>query len=361
MSLRQRVLGKFQLLLAVVTGLIQLPTVLWACSTTHSWLPALFAVGVSLPYVLQLKVPWASPAARLPTYSALGWWTACLAFDLLLLPVHWAVRAGAPASWAWGLAGLASVALGVDAVMGRPRVRRRVVRIPGLPDALRGYRVGQLSDIHCGPHASERSVVRWVNRLNALKLDLVTVTGDLIAHGDSHLEAVSRALGGLRARDGAWVSLGNHDYFGDVERLVRLLREKGITVLRNEGRVIVRRDAQLFVAGVDDTWTHRDDLDRALASRPPNAPVVLLAHDPDLWPQATRQGVDLTLSGHTHGGQLGIPGSRLSLARFVSRWTAGLYRNENSWLYVNRGAGTTGPPIRVGAPPELAVITLERG
>ncbi|WP_224249864.1 metallophosphoesterase [Hyalangium gracile] len=112
---------------------------------------------------------------------------------------------------------------------------------------------------------------------------------------------------------------------------------------------------------MDDTWTSRHDLGRALRDRPEGVPTVLLAHDPNLFPEAQARDVELTLSGHTHGGQLAVPGvRRLSLARFVSRWTAGLYRQGRSWLYVNRSVGTTGPPARLGAPPELKVITLRR-
>ena len=130
-------------------------------------------------------------------------------------------------------------------------------------------------------------------------------------------------------------------------------------MLRNEGVVVERGGAQLYVAGVDDTWTARHDVARALASRPAGAPAVLLAHDPNLFPDAVARDVELTLSGHTHGGQLAVPGlSGLSLARFITRFTAGMYRRGRSWLYVNRGAGTTGPPIRLGAPAELAVLTL---
>jgi hypothetical protein len=130
-------------------------------------------------------------------------------------------------------------------------------------------------------------------------------------------------------------------------------------VLRNRGVVVERDGAQLYVAGVDDTWTKRNDVGRALADRPAGAPTVLLAHDPNLFPEAIERDVELTLSGHTHGGQLAFPGvRRLSLARFITEFTAGLYRRGRSWLYVNRGAGTTGPPVRLGAPAELAVLTL---
>jgi predicted MPP superfamily phosphohydrolase len=140
---------------------------------------------------------------------------------------------------------------------------------------------------------------------------------------------------------------------------VRALSDAGLTVLRNRGVVVERQGARLYVAGVDDTWTDRDDVARALADRPAGAPTVLLAHDPNLFPEAIARDVELTLSGHTHGGQLQFPGvRRWSLARFITEFTAGLYRRGRSWLYVNRGAGTTGPPVRLGAPAELAVLTL---
>ena len=143
--------------------------------------------------------------------------------------------------------------------------------------------------------------------------------------------------------------------------LVRELERNGLTVLRNRGVVLQRGAGRLYVAGVDDTWTSRHDLRRALADRPEGVPTVLLAHDPNLFPQIVERGVELTLSGHTHGGQLAVPGvRRLSLARFISPWTLGLYQRGRSWLYVNRGAGTTGPPVRLGAPAELSVITLRR-
>ncbi len=361
MSSRTRLRGRFHLLAALVVTLVQLPAVLWLCWVTRTPLPAAVAVLISVPYLRQLHSPWHTTAPALSTYLALGWWSACAMFDLLMAPAALAVRAGMPMSATWGLAGTIALVLGADAVLGRPRLRRRVVRVEGLPPALDGYRIGQISDVHCGPHVSEERVSSWVSRLNALDLDLVTVTGDLITHGSSHVEAVARALGGLRAKDGAFACMGNHDYFTDGEHLVRALERGGLTVLRNRGVVVRRGDARLYVAGVDDTWTSRDDVERALAKRPEGVPTVLLAHDPDLFPQAQTHGVELTLSGHTHGGQLGVPGvRRLSLARFITRWTAGLYREGRSWLYVNRGVGTTGPPARLGAPPELAVITLRR-
>jgi hypothetical protein len=361
MSRRTRLRGRFQLLAALLVTVVQLPTVVVLSWLTRTPVPAAFALLVSSPYLRKLQSPWHATAPALSTYLALGWWASCLVFDLLMLPTWLAVRAGMPMGPTWGLAGAIALVLGVDAVLGRPRLRRRVVRVAGLPPELDGYRIGQISDVHCGPHVSEDRVSSWVARLNRLELDLVAITGDLITHGSSHVEAVARALGALRAKDGAYACMGNHDYFTDGEYLIRTLERRGLTVLRNRGVVVERGSARLYVAGVDDTWTSRHDVDRALAQRPEGAPTVLLAHDPDLFPQAQARDVDLTLSGHTHGGQLGVPGVRhLSLARLITRWTAGLYRQGRSWLYVNRGVGTTGPPVRLGAPPELAVITLRR-
>jgi len=357
----RRLRSRFSLVAtALVTG-VQLPAVLWLCGLTHTPVPALLAVLVSYPYLRQLQTPWQTTPRVLSTYLALGWWSACAVFDVLMIPAALAVRAGVPPLASWSLAGTVALVMGADAVSGRPRLRRRVVRVPDLPPELEGYRIGHLSDVHCGPHVPAERVASWVERLNALELDLMTVTGDLITHGSSYVDAVARALGGLRAKDGVYACMGNHDYFTDGEHLVRQLERNGLTVLRNAGRVLSRGEARLYVAGVDDTWTSRHDVDQALAARPEGVPTVLLAHDPDLFPEAQAHEVELTLSGHTHGGQLGVPGvPRLSLGRFVTVWVAGMYRKGRSWLYVNRGAGTTGPPARLGAPPELAVITLRR-
>lgn len=239
-----------------------------------------------------------------------------------------------------------------------PIVTRTELRVRGLPVGLDGYTIVQLSDLHVGGLLPKARADRWVERASALGANLAVVTGDLVAHGDAFIDVVGEVLAGLRAPDGVYACLGNHDYFCDAERLVRVLSSSGVRVLRNEGTVV---PGDLYLAGVDDTWSRRADLDRALAGRPSSdMPAVLLAHDPVLFPEAAKRGVDVTLSGHTHGGQIAVPflSRRFNLARLSSPFTAGLYRLGESLLYVHRGNGTSGPPLRLGSPPEIALLVL---
>jgi uncharacterized protein len=309
---------------------------------------------------------WGSPG-RLRLYLVLWpffvWWTLGLLFAVfapLAFVVSVAVRAPLSVGWA---AALFAAALGtLLAFFNRPRLRQHDIPIAGLPAAFDGYRVAQISDLHCGPFADGARVDRWVAAVNRLEVDLVAVTGDLIASGATFVPVVAASLGKLRGRDGVFACMGNHDYFTDGEEMAQALEQAGLTVLRNRGVEVHRDGAALYVAGVDDTWTGRHDLDRALADRPPAAPALLLAHDPVLFPDAAKRAVDLTLSGHTHGGQLGVPffAKRFNLARVITRFTTGLYQMGGATLYVNRGLGTTGLPIRLFVPPEIAVITLRR-
>ena len=291
------------------------------------------------------------------------WWTLALLFSFAA-PVALVLAALVHASTDAALVAALIVA-GIGTALSlhqRPRVRRRDVEIEGLPETFDGYRIVQISDLHCGPFASGRRVARWVDAANRLEPDMVAVTGDLIASGSAFIEVVARALGGLRARDGAFAAMGNHDYFGDGEAMVSALEAAGLTVLRNRGVELRRDRGAIYLAGVDDTWTRRHDVPRALAARPAGMPAVLLAHDPVLFPEAAEHGVDLVLSGHTHGGQVAVPllARKLNLARLITRFTNGVYRSGTSTLYVNRGLGTTGPPVRLAVAPEIAVLTLKR-
>jgi uncharacterized protein len=291
------------------------------------------------------------------------YWTSALFFAALSpLALGVGALAGATMGTTLAVTLAAAVLVTAAAFVHRTRIVRRDVAIASLPAAFDGYRIVQLSDLHCGPFASGRRVDRWVAAANRLEADLVAVTGDLIASGPTFVPVVARALGALRGRDGVFACMGNHDYFTDGEGVATALTDNGLAVLRNRGVAIERGGEQLYLAGVDDTWTGRDDLEETLARRPAGVATVLLAHDPALFPDAAARGVELTLSGHTHGGQLGVPffARRWNLARFMTRFASGFYREGASTLYVNHGLGTTGLPIRLLVAPEIAVLTLRR-
>jgi hypothetical protein len=258
---------------------------------------------------------------------------------------------------------LAALALSFYGVVVRRRwlrVRTLEISVPGLGAEFDGYRIAQLSDLHIGGLGPRRRAMRWVRRANALDVDLVALTGDYVTTGDAFHHDIAAVLTALRARDGVFAVLGNHDYFSDGEPMISLLRAGGVTVLCNEHRAITRGDDRLIVAGVDDTYTRRDDIARALEGREAGLPLVALAHDPQLFHELARRGAALVLSGHTHWGQLALPfvAERVNLSRLSYRYHAGLYYSGASTLYVHPGLGTTGPPVRLGAPPEITVLRL---
>jgi hypothetical protein len=268
-------------------------------------------------------------------------------------------RLGGAALGAYGAA-LAVTAYGVAVRRRWVRVRTVDVPVPGLGPAFEGYRIAHLSDLHVGGLWPRARAERWVARVRALDVDLVALTGDYVTHGDAFHEDIAAILGALRGRDGAVAVLGNHDYFGDAEQLVARIRAGGVTVLRNEHLAIARGADALTVAGVDDTWSRRADVARAITGAPAGRPILALAHDPQLFPELARRGVAVVLSGHTHWGQLAVPflATRWNLSRLSYRLHAGTYRAGGAVLYVSPGLGTTGPPIRIGAPPEITVLRL---
>lgn len=241
------------------------------------------------------------------------------------------------------------------------RIRRMDVAIAGLPPEFEGYRIAQLSDLHVGSFDPKSRALEWVALCNGLSPDLVAVTGDLVTSGRGFYRDVAEALGALRANDGVFVSMGNHDQWNNDE-LSHLVAEHGPTVLRNSSRIIRRGDAILNVAGIDGRIAEPSEVVHALEACVANGPIVLLAHYPWVFNAAARAGVDLLLTGHTHGGQLGVPffSQRLNLARLTGQRSRGLVRLGKTAMYVNAGLGTTGPPMRLAVPPEIALITLRR-
>ena len=239
-------------------------------------------------------------------------------------------------------------------------VRRVDIPVRGLDPRFDGYTIAQLSDLHIGAFHPLWWGKRWARAANATAADAVVVTGDMVTSGVAFHEDIAELVGELRGKEGVFVIMGNHDYFGEGEPLVSLLRARDVQVLRNQGVVLERDGARLFLAGIDDTWTKRADLDAALEERPAGVPTVLLAHDPERFGQAAERGVDVVLSGHTHGGQVALPflGRFVNASKLAHEFHIGLYEKGDSTLYVNGGLGTTGPPIRLGVAPSIALIRL---
>ncbi|MGW7786513.1 metallophosphoesterase [Streptomyces tricolor] len=260
------------------------------------------------------------------------------------------VVAGAAAT-----AALATVGHGTYGVLRGPRVTRVTVPLAKLPRAAHGFRIAVVSDIHLGPVLGRGFAQRVVDTVNATRPDLIAVVGDLVDGSVQDLGPAAAPLARLSARHGAYFVTGNHEYFSGAEQWIEEIRDLGLRPLQN-----ARTELPFFdLAGVNDVQGESEgqgpDFGKALGDRDPARACVLLAHQPVQIHEAVRYGVDLQLSGHTHGGQL-WPGSLLAAA--ANPTVAGLERYGDTQLYVSRGAGAWGPPTRVGAPSDVTVIEL---
>ncbi|MGW4748114.1 metallophosphoesterase [Streptomyces sp. NPDC004290] len=251
---------------------------------------------------------------------------------------------------------LGTVGYGTYGVLRGPRVKRVTVPLAKIPRAAHGYRIAVVSDIHLGPILGRAHTQRIVDTINATQPDLIAVVGDLVDGTVENLGPAAEPLARLRARHGSFFVTGNHEYFSGADAWVDHVRELGLRPLRN-ARVEV--PAGFDLAGVDDvageSEGHGPDFVRALGDRDRARAAVLLAHQPVVIDDAVRHGVDLQLSGHTHGGQL-WPGNYL--AELANPTVAGLERYGDTQLYVSRGAGAWGPPVRVGAPSDITIVEL---
>jgi predicted MPP superfamily phosphohydrolase len=241
------------------------------------------------------------------------------------------------------------------------RVREVDVPIPGLPEDLRGLRLAQLSDIHLSPFLSERELERAVDLANELRAHLALVTGDLITSQGDPLDACLRQLARLRADAGILGCLGNHEIYARSENETASKGARlGIHFLRQQSRQLRFGDATLNVSGVDYQRMGMRYLAGAEKLVAPGATNVLLSHNPNVFDVAPRMGFDLTIAGHTHGGQVTVEilHQTLNVARFFTPYIYGFYRQGPAALWVTRGIGTVGVPARIGAPPEVALLRL---
>jgi len=252
-----------------------------------------------------------------------------------------------------------------------PDIIRQELSFPDLPPGLDGLRMVQISDLHAGPLVKPELVRRWRRIAEGERPEILLITGDMVDSLPSEAGSVVEAFRGFRAPLGCYAILGNHDYFTDPRPIWRALEGIGIQFLENRSALVQRNAGTLALVGLQDPMArhgHFRDIafgpgprpDLAVQGLPAGAWRLCLSHRPSDWHLARKTGAPLTLSGHTHGGQVNlIPG--ISSAILLGQYTQGLYQQDGQSLYVNRGLGVVGLPIRVGAPPEITVITLRRG
>ncbi|HSH03107.1 MAG TPA: metallophosphoesterase [Anaerolineae bacterium] len=243
---------------------------------------------------------------------------------------------------------------------GNLTVEEVVVTIPGLATGLEGTRIGLLSDFHLYPFIDVPHVEKAVALMNGLDVDVVALTGDFVLERAEAIFDLGPVLAGLRARQGVFAVLGNHDYWTNAAVVRQGLAEVGIEELNNRGVALPVNGERLFLAGVDDGWSGRPDLGAAVAEVEAGDGVILLSHEPDLADEYGRLGVvDLQLSGHSHGGQVRVPGGGALLLPYLGqKYDMGLYGAEGVQVYTTRGVGMVGPPGRFNCPPEVTVLTL---
>ncbi len=227
-----------------------------------------------------------------------------------------------------------------------------------LPPALDGFRIVQLSDIHHSPFTSREIIARAVRTATSLQPDIIALTGDYISKERRYAAPCAELLGRLEARHGVFAVLGNHDHWTDAALITDLFRAEGITMLVNEGMRFEKNGAAFWLAGIDDTMVGLDDLSLALAGSRADEMKLLLAHNPIILRRAARAGVDLILSGHTHGGQVSLRSDRGASDRRRRRLLKGLAREGDTQIYVTRGLGTVVLPVRFGCPPEVSLLEL---
>lgn len=230
--------------------------------------------------------------------------------------------------------------------------------LPNLPRAFEGFRIAHLSDLHYDAELSQAILQVALDEVGQAKPDLIAITGDSVVTAAA-IGDCARCVARLRQIAPVVAVLGNHDEWADANALTSAFEEQGVTVLRDRGTRLERGEDTLWIAGASDFWTPGQHLARAFEGRRESEFCILLAHNPDHITGAARAGVDLQLSGHTHGGQIAVPvvGPLVAPSRHGRLYTRGLHMVDETLLYVNRGLATH-PPVRIGSMPEVTIITL---
>ena len=247
-------------------------------------------------------------------------------------------------------------------------VRDLIAELPDLPAEFEGFRIGQLTDLHIGPHLPRSRFERIAAEMDRLSPDIIVVTGDIVDDRVEDLEVYASVLGKMSAPSGVYLIAGNHDVYAGWPAVERRLRRGDLgTLLVNESREIRRGAATLTIVGTGDPAGRgfpdagvAPDIDRALEGVSPGSPVIALAHNPALFSALAERGVALTLSGHTHWGQVALPAAGWSMASMFLEDAMGVITRDRSLLYISPGTGYWGIPFRIGATGEITHITLRR-
>jgi uncharacterized protein len=376
--LRERLPARARLWLAVIFTVFNIP---WAIVAVRMFSGSLWGIS---------RIPYIAPFIA---WQFLGWiFCGLIALYLVGKGLWWAVSKvreirGAPshlppptspslsrrqflvrATYAYGAAGIGLSAYGIWSAERLPAITRRTLFFPDLPRPLDGLRIAHLSDVHAGVLMREDKMRELVAQTNALGADLILQTGDMIDISQAFIPEYVRAFRDLQAPLGVVTVLGNHDRYTGQDAVIRGVKDAGQVFIRNETHVIERDGAALALIGIDDprNWRADDpqdeDLDAALRRTPPSHEAfrILLAHRPGAFDGAAPRSIPLTLAGHIHGGQFYIPVIGWSPGRLITKYVMGHFRNGASQLYVSRGIGTVGIPLRVFAPPEIALLELRR-
>ena len=272
-----------------------------------------------------------------------------------------------------GLAALSGTGLAIEGFLREPHhpIPEHIsVLLARLPEAFEGFRIAQITDIHFGPYMDQPGLERAVWLAQEFQPDIVALTGDFVSHGlgksngpegARNAEPCAEVFARWKNAPPMIAVLGNHDHWNGPELVTQLLQERGIVVLRNASHPLERDNQLLWIAGTDDALEARADVAQAIAKIPPTDATILLAHEPDFADHAAKFPIDLQLSGHSHGGQVRIPGiGPIILPEMAHKYHTGLNRVGRMQVFTSHGVGVINPPVRLNCPPKVSLLTLHK-